>query len=62
MVKEKVCKNCKMFVEGNVCPVCKESQFTSVFQGRLNVLDAQKSFIAQQISIKEKGKYAIKIR
>jgi len=62
MVKEKVCKNCKMFVEGNVCPVCKESQFTSVFQGRLNVLDAQKSFIAQQINIKEKGRYAIKIR
>jgi DNA-directed RNA polymerase subunit E" len=61
-MKEKVCKSCKMFVEGSVCPVCKESNFTSVFQGRLNILDVNKSFIAQQISAKEKGKYAIKTR
>ncbi len=62
MVKEKVCKNCKLFVEGNVCPVCKEAHFAISYQGRLNILDSQKSFIAQQINIKEKGRYAIKIR
>ncbi len=61
-MKEKVCKNCKLFVDSNVCPVCKESNFTTVFQGKLNILDVNKSFIAQQISAKEKGKYAIKIR
>ncbi len=62
MAKEKVCKNCKMFVEGSVCPVCKNNQFTNVYQGKLNILDANKSFIAQEIGIKEKGRYAIKVR
>jgi DNA-directed RNA polymerase subunit E" len=62
MGKEKICKNCKLFVEGDVCPLCKENQFATVYQGKLNILDSNKSFIAQQINIKEKGKYAIKIR
>lgn len=62
MVKEKVCKNCKLFVESEQCPICKESNFTNSYQGKLNILDANKSFIAQQINIKEKGRYAIKIR
>ncbi|MEM3374520.1 MAG: transcription elongation factor subunit Spt4 [Candidatus Woesearchaeota archaeon] len=62
MVKEKVCKNCKIFVEGEQCPICKESNFTNTYQGKLYIIDANKSFIAQQLEIKEKGKYAIKIR
>jgi RNA polymerase subunit RPABC4/transcription elongation factor Spt4 len=62
MAKEKVCKVCKLFVEGETCPVCKGNQFTNTFQGKINVIDADKSFIGQQMHIKEKGKYAIKIR
>ncbi len=62
MAKDKVCKTCKKFVEGAVCPVCKTNQFSTVYQGRLNILDVNKSFIAQQIGMKEKGKYAIKVR
>lgn len=62
MAKEKACKKCKMFVAGDVCPVCKVNQFSELHQGRLNILDANKSFIANQIGIKEKGKYAIKVR
>ena len=62
MVKEKVCKTCKLFVEENICPICKGNQFTTIYQGRLNILDANKSFIAQQLKIKNKGRYAIKIR
>jgi len=62
MAKEKVCKTCKLFVEENVCPICKGNQFTTIYQGRLNILDAHKSHIAKEIDIKEKGRYAIKIR
>ncbi|MEM4397658.1 MAG: transcription elongation factor subunit Spt4 [Candidatus Woesearchaeota archaeon] len=62
MAKEKVCKNCKIFVESEHCPMCKEANFTNSYQGKLFILDANKSFVAQQINIKEKGKYAIKIR
>ena len=62
MAKDKVCKNCKLFVEGTNCPICKGNQFTNVYQGRLTILDATKSYIAKQMDIKEKGRYAIKIR
>jgi DNA-directed RNA polymerase subunit E" len=62
MAKEKVCKKCKLIVEGAVCPVCKGNQFSTVYQGKINVLDANKSFIAKQMEIKEKGRYVIKVR
>jgi len=61
-MKKKVCKKCKFFVEGNECPVCKGNQFSSNWQGRVSILDANKSVIAKKIEIKIKGEYAIKVR
>ena len=62
MSKKKVCKKCKLFVEGATCPMCKGNQFSTIWQGRINVLDANKSSIANKIGIKIKGEYAIKCR
>jgi len=62
LAKEKVCKKCKIFVEGTVCPICKGNQFSTIYQGKLNILDANKSFIAKKMEIKEKGRYVIKVR
>jgi DNA-directed RNA polymerase subunit E" len=62
MVKEKVCKNCKLIVEESICPICKGNQFTNIFQGKINIIDANKSFIAKKMGITEKGRYAIKSR
>ena len=61
-MKKKVCKKCKLFVEGSECPHCKGNQFSTNWQGRLNVLDANKSIIAKKIEIDIKGEYAIKVR
>ena len=61
-MKKKVCKGCKIFVDGNVCPIGKGNQFSVNWQGRLNILDANKSGIAEKMSIKVKGEYAIKSR
>ena len=61
-MKKKVCTECKIFVEGNVCPICKGNHFTTNWQGRLAILDSNKSVIAQKIGIKLKGEYAIKAR
>ena len=61
-MKKKVCKKCKIFVEGNECPVCKSNNFATSWQGRLHILDANKSFISQKIGITVKGEYAIKVR
>ena len=61
-MKKKVCKRCKIFVEGNECPICKSNQFSNNWQGRLYIVDPVKSMIAQKIEIKAKGEYAIKVR
>ena len=62
MSKKKVCKSCKIFVDGQECPLCKSQSFTINWQGRLHVLDVNKSEVAQKIGIKVKGEYAIKAR
>ena len=51
-----------MFVEGSECPVCKSNQFSTNWQGRLAIIDANKSIIAKKIGITAKGEYAIKVR
>lgn len=58
----KVCKKCKVFVKGNECPLCKGNQFSENWQGRINILDANKSDIAKKISITQKGEYVIKVK
>ncbi len=60
-MKKKICKNCKLFVEGPECPLCKGNQFVTTFKGRIGVVDAGKSEIAKKIGLKVKGEYAIKI-
>ncbi len=62
MPKKKVCKKCKLFVEGDLCPICKSSSFSTNWQGRINIIDARKSDIAKKIGIAAKGEYAIKVR
>jgi DNA-directed RNA polymerase subunit E" len=61
-MKKKACKKCKYFVEGSECPVCKSNQFSLSWQGRLYILDANRSSIAKKIGITSKGEYAIKVR
>ena len=60
-MKKKACKSCKIFVEGDECPVCKGSQFVTNWKGRLYIIDANKSDIAKNIGAKVKGEYAIKV-
>ena len=62
MSKKKVCKTCKYFYEGDSCPICKGNQTATSWQGRLYILDPNKSCIAKKISIAVKGEYAIKVR
>ncbi len=39
-----------------------KSDFTPTWQGRLHILDAGKSKIAEKVEIKAEGEYAIKTR
>jgi DNA-directed RNA polymerase subunit E" len=62
MTKRKVCKQCKMFVDGPDCPVCHTQNFSTNFQGRIFIVDPEKSEIAQKVGLTHKGEYAIKAR
>ncbi len=59
---KKVCRKCKLFVEGPTCPLCKGSQFTDNWKGRVTIIDPNKSEIAKNIGLAVKGEYAIKIK
>ena len=59
---KKVCRNCKLFVETSECPVCKDNKFSTNWQGRVCILDANKSMIAKKLEVTVKGEYAIKVR
>ncbi len=61
-MKRKVCRKCKRFYEGEVCPVCKENKVANSWQGRIFILDSSKSLIAKKIGITINGEYAIRIR
>ncbi len=58
--KKKVCKNCKIFVEGEKCPLCKGNQFVENWKGRIIVINPEQSKIAKKLDIKKKGTYTIK--
>ncbi|MDD9954572.1 MAG: DNA-directed RNA polymerase subunit E'' [Candidatus Woesearchaeota archaeon] len=61
-MKKKACKTCKIFVDGDVCPVCKRDAFSTNWQGRIHFVNAEKSFIAKQMNVTADGEYAIKVR
>ncbi len=61
-MKKKVCKRDRLFVEGDTCPICRGGQFSTNWQGRMSIIDAEKSEIAKRANIKQKGEYAIKCR
>ncbi len=61
MGKKKVCKSCKIFVEENECPICKNAIFSNTWKGRIAVLNTDKSNVGKKIGVKVKGEYAIKI-
>jgi RNA polymerase subunit RPABC4/transcription elongation factor Spt4 len=60
--KKKVCRNCKLFVEENVCPICKRDSFSQQWQGRIYFVNAKDSFIGKQMGVEQDGEYAIKVR
>ena len=59
---KKVCKKCKIFVEGASCPECKGNQFTESWKGKVYIFKPEESEIAKNIKIIKKGLYAIKTR
>lgn len=62
MAVEKACKKCKFVFEGTKCPRCGSEEFTDSFKGKVVVLKPEESEVANNLKIKEKGTFAIKVR
>lgn len=62
MPKSKACKICKTIHETTKCPNCDSRETIDNFKGRIIVLNPEKSEIAKNIDIKQKGTFAIKTR
>ena len=61
MAKKRACKNSKLLVDDpNQCPP-GDSLATS-WQGRIHVVNAEKSEIAKRVNHEKNGEYAIKVR
>jgi DNA-directed RNA polymerase subunit E" len=58
--KERSCKICRTVYEGTVCPSCGSKEYSENFKGKIEVLNPEKSEIAQKLNLKEKGTFAIK--
>ena len=61
-MSEKACTNCHFITKENVCPKCRSTSLSEDFGGLVIVFDAEESAIALVMKIKDKGRYALKVR
>lgn len=61
MSKQKACKNCRAVYSGAKCPKCGSEDGKEGFKGVVKIFSPEQSEIAQNLKIKEKGDYAIKL-
>ncbi|MCW4018418.1 MAG: DNA-directed RNA polymerase subunit E'' [Candidatus Bathyarchaeota archaeon] len=61
-MSEKACTNCHFITKENVCPKCRSTSMSEDFGGVVIVFDTASSAVAKAMKIKEKGRYALKVR
>jgi len=61
-MSEKACTNCHFLTKENVCPKCKSTSLSDDYNGLVIVFDPEVSAIAKTMNIKEKGRFALRVR
>ncbi|MCS7115289.1 MAG: transcription elongation factor subunit Spt4 [Nitrososphaerota archaeon] len=61
-MSEKACSVCHIITSGNTCPKCKTASLSDDFSGLVIIFDPENSMIAKAMNIREKGRYALKVR
>jgi DNA-directed RNA polymerase subunit E" len=61
-MSEKACSNCHFVTKENICPKCRSTSLSEDFGGVVIVFDPENSAVAKAMKIKEKGRYALKVR
>jgi len=59
---EKACRECHLISYGSVCPSCKAPSLSDDFTGLVIIFDPKGSAIANAMKVKEKGRYALRVR
>lgn len=62
MAKEKACKQCRTIYEGAKCKKCGSNEFTDTFKGKIYVFNPEQSELANNLKLKEKGEFAVRLR
>ena len=58
---EKACRKCRLIVNGDICPNCKESDLTKAFEGFILLINPEGE-VGHAIGATTPGKYALKIK
>lgn len=61
-MSERACASCHYLTKEGVCPKCRTSSLSDDYSGLVIVFDPENSAIAKAMNIKEKGRYALKVR
>lgn len=59
---EYACRTDRIIIsQGNICPLCGQSNLTTKWNGQIVVLNVEKSEVAKKLGIKVNGAYALNI-
>jgi DNA-directed RNA polymerase subunit E" len=59
---EKACRECYSLTPTTTCPRCKTANLSDDFSGLVIIIDPSESEIAMAMQIKQKGRYALRVR
>jgi len=58
----RACINCHFISKENICPKCRSTNLSDDYSGTVIMFDPESSAMAKAMNIKEKGRYALKVR
>lgn len=61
-MNQRACTNCHFITKENICPKCRSTNLSEDYSGIVIMFDPENSVIAKAMDIKEKGRYALKVR
>lgn len=59
---QRVCRECRSFVDGDKCPVCGSEDLGHTWAGIAVIIDPEKSEVAKKMDVDIPGKFALKVR
>lgn len=63
MAEEKACKKCGFIMShGDTCPICGGKELTNKWSSYVIVINAEKSTVAQRLSISVNSTFAIDVK